>query len=445
MHRLFSFRFIGAAVIIVLVALAFLPAGPARASVILSESENGFHYEFRNDAPYMLLRFSTANESGTFVLVGDNGNYAGDLPLTEPQTAGKLNVEIKTPSGRSVEKASLGLSAKTVPQVRADSGAVKKITDLTLTPGDRMVSARFTAPGHHQVIISVSSVMQKKHFTLNEVGNGVFQCDIPMPCVNSRDLVTVTVQTLKKRDLAKASVRTLFTPIDAGATASDGPLKGVRICIDPGHQALEVHGGTVYQYPGSTKRVSGGNSTMAQGKVTLRKESVAVLEISYHLCRLLREQGAEVIMTRWEEEVSVTNMERAEYANREDADYFLRIHLNNSSEGTNDGVYVYGPVHSPYAKEAMPLEQYRDTAQTLVNELVDATGVRGGVVRMSDQFVGNNYAKMPAFLIECGFLSTPANDWILTTADYQIRIARGITNGMVRVVQGDLDTFKLFK
>ena len=72
----------------------------------------------------------------------------------------------------------------------------------------------------------------------------------------------------------------------------------------------------------------------------------------------------------------------------------------------------------------------------------EATGVKGGTVRMNDAYVGNNWAKMPTFLLECGFLSTPANDWILTTDDYQEKIARGITDGLVAVVEGKLDKYK---
>ena len=181
---------------------------------------------------------------------------------------------------------------------------------------------------------------------------------------------------------------------------------------------------------------------MAQGVVTLRKESICVLEISYRICRMMRELGADVVMTRWSEEVSIPNMERANYANDQQADYFLRIHLNYTSEKTNNAIYVYGPSNSPYAREALPFEQYRDTAQTILNAVKAATGVKGGVVRMDDQFVGNNWAKMPTFLLECGALSTPANDWILTTGDYQEKIARGITNGLIAVVEGRLSKFE---
>ncbi len=431
-----------AAILLALLACLGLRASSASAAVSLTQTEGGFHFEFTSELPYMLLRYCTDSESGTLVLPGDEGRYTGDVPLMKQPVKQNARVEVSTPAGLVVEKANLPLKPEAVKRINPDRDAVRKVTDLALIPGDKAVGIRFTAPGHHQVIVRISSAVQKMRFTLNEAENGVFDCTVPLRCVYPRDLVTVTVQSLNERTLAKGDVRTLFSPIDAGETAPEGPLHGVKVCIDPGHQALPVYGGRVYQYPGSDKLVSGGNSTMAQGNKTQRKESVAVLEISYHLCRLLREAGAEVVMTRWEEEASVTNMERAEYANAQNADYFLRIHLNNSSDHTQNGVYVYGPSRSPYARSLMPIERYRDTAQTIADEMVASTRVRGGCVRMSDQFVGSNYAKMVTFLIECGFLSTPANDWILTTSDYQIKIARGIVNGLVRVVRGDLEPYR---
>ena len=434
---------------LVLTAALLLPCAPALAAkevtgLDLTATEQGLHYTFQcPSCPYLLLWYKTADENGKLVLTGRDGLYEGDVRLGFLQKANKVSVDIKRPSGQTLATGSLPLTPAGVPdKMKAEKNAVNKVTDLKLEPGVRKMGFRFTAPGHHWVTIKVSSVLQNAEYVLAEQENGVFSDELVLPCVNAKDKVTVTVKSERGRQLAQASARTLFAPMEAGETAADGPLKGIRVCIDPGHQELEVFGGRVHEYPGSDKLVSGGNSTMGQGAVTLRKESVGVLEISYRLCRILRELGAEVTMTRWAEEVSVTNMERAEYANAQGADYFLRIHLNVSDRGNNNAVYAYGPSHSPYAKAVMPLEQYRDVGQTILNGLKAATGVKGGVVRMSDQFVGNNWAKMTAFLLECGFLSTPANDWILTTDDYQEKIARGIADGLVNVVEGNLSRFE---
>ena len=419
-------------------------AAKAVTDIQLSQTDEGVAYSFVcQDYPYLLLKYKTEDESGSLVLTGQNGRYEGEILLPYRQKARNIKIEIKTPSDRLLEKASCNTGTAGTPAAKkADPGAAAKVRDLTLVPGEKRVDFSFTAPGHHQAIVQFSSVMQKGQMIIDGQEDGAFSGTLPLPCANARDAVTVTVSGINNKKLATAQTRLLFVPPDVSYIAEEGPLKGVKVCIDPGHQALQVHAGKVYQYPGSTKRVSGGDSTMAQGAATLRKESIAVLEISYRICRRLRELGAEVTMTRWEEDVSITNMERAEYANEQGADYFLRIHLNSSSEGTNNAVYVYGPSHSPYAQAVMPIEQYRDVAQTILDALKEATGVKGGIVRMSDQFVGTNWAKMTAFLIECGFLSTPANDWILTTDDYQEKIARGIVDGVQAVVEGRLKRFE---
>ena len=53
------------------------------------------------------------------------------------------------------------------------------------------------------------------------------------------------------------------------------------------------------------------------------------------------------------------------------------------------------------------------------------------MVRRGDQFVGNNWAKMPVFLIETGFMSAPANDILLAHPVYQQRVALGLAKGVI--------------
>ena len=437
---------IGLVFAIMLAGVTFGPsaaAGRIISDLKLSESTAGIDYSFVcRQYAYLVLQYRTSDESGRLVLTGKDGRYTGTVPLFHRQTARHVRIDISTPSGTTLLRTKERVTGSSRPALRApDQNAAAK-AGLKLKPGRKRMEFRVTAEGHHQVTICVTSVMQTAQYVLDEQENGVFKDTVRLPCVNAKDKVTVTVKSVRGKKLASASKRIPFVPPDVNPAAKTGPLKGVKVCIDPGHQENEVRAGKVYLYPGSTDRVSGGDASMAQGVVTLRQESICVLEISYRICRMMRELGADVVMTRWAEEVSITNMERAKYANKQKADYFLRIHLNSSGEGTNNAIYVYGPSNSPYARKALPLDQYRDTAQTILNAMKAATGVKGGTVRMNDAYVGNNWAKMPTFLLECGFLSTPANDWILTTDDYQEKIARGITDGLVAVVEGKLDKYK---
>ena len=53
-----------------------------------------------------------------------------------------------------------------------------------------------------------------------------------------------------------------------------------------------------------------------------------------------------------------------------------------------------------------------------------------GFVTLSDQFVGNNWAKMTCFLIEMGFMSTPREDYLLSCPVWQQWLAEGMAQGV---------------
>ena len=62
-------------------------------------------------------------------------------------------------------------------------------------------------------------------------------------------------------------------------------------------------------------------------------------------------------------------------------------------------------------------------------ELKDATGF----VTLSDQFVGNNWAQMPCFLIELGFLSNAYEDFQLSHPHHQQLLSEGMAQGVYEI------------
>ena len=144
-----------AAILLALLACLGLRASSASAAVSLTQTEGGFHFEFTSELPYMLLRYCTGSESGTLVLPGDEGRYTGDVPLMKQPVKQNARVEVSTPAGLVVEKANLPLKPEAVKRINPDRDAVRKVTDLALIPGDKAVGIRFTAPGHHQVIVRI--------------------------------------------------------------------------------------------------------------------------------------------------------------------------------------------------------------------------------------------------------------------------------------------------
>ena len=91
------------------------------------------------------------------------------------------------------------------------------------------------------------------------------------------------------------------------------PLSGVKIGIDPGHQAKgNNQKETVAPNSKKTKpKVSSGTA----GVKTRIPEYKTVLEISLKLREALEAQGAEVYMTRETHDVNISNQERAKMMN----------------------------------------------------------------------------------------------------------------------------------
>lgn len=411
-------------------------AGNKDTVVSFAAFQQGQTLEFSFDAQgfdCLRVKYKNKNESGVMTVEASDGHFSGAVPLYYTQTANSVILTVETPGQKTLYSCKCAFQPSVVGAAACDANACGKIQDLVLTPGDKKMGYRFTAPGHHAVRLTISSVAQKAELIVPGDANGLFEGELPLPCAYARDLITVTVYSLKGARLAKDAQRTLFIPPQTGETAPAGPLHGVIVCLDPGHQAVPVSIAKVPEMPGSDIKVKGGSTGMAQGKVTLRKESVVVLELAYQTCAALRALGATVYMTRWDEETAVTNMERAQYANSVNADFFVRIHLNMAEKQTANAIYVYAPNESPYAAQAADTETYHQMAQALLDALKSSTGVSGGVTRFSDQFVANNWAKMPAFLIEAGFMSTPSNDVLCSAPGYQKKIVTGLVNGIIEM------------
>ena len=173
---------------------------------------------------------------------------------------------------------------------------------------------------------------------------------------------------------------------------------------------------------------------MAQGKTTLRKESIVVLETGMKLRDLLLKEGATVVMTREVQDIFHTNIERCEIAAEAGAHIMLRLHCDTNSNTKTTGIQIYGPRNSDYAKAVASVEEYKALGQAFLDEmktavdydLKDATGT----VRLNDSYVGNNWAKMTCFLVEMGYMSNPEEDMKLVDPAYQELLVQGMVEGI---------------
>ena len=183
------------------------------------------------------------------------------------------------------------------------------------------------------------------------------------------------------------------------------PLTGKVIVIDPGHGKEDP--GTSY------------------GKVYEKDINLA---ISLYLEKELGSLGAEVILTRDDDyDLSSPNAvyrkksdfdNRIKLINESNANLYISIHLNYLSDSRYYGPQVF------YAND----KKLAETIQNVMN--YDLKGNRKVKKIPNDTYMFNKL-KVNGVLIECGFLSNPNERSLLQKKNYQQKIAKSITKGII--------------
>ena len=173
-----------------------------------------------------------------------------------------------------------------------------------------------------------------------------------------------------------------------------------------------------------------GSIGMARGVVTRRMESIVVLEIGFMLRDALLEEGAAVVMTRETQDIYLTNIDRADIAAEANADFFLRLHCDSRENQAAQGIGIFCPISSDYAKAIADRDGWEAMGNLMLAAMQKATGQTRGNVTLSNQYIGNNWAAMPSFLIEMGYMSNPIEDVLLSSAPYRRRLVEGMAEGI---------------
>jgi len=114
--------------------------------------------------------------------------------------------------------------------------------------------------------------------------------------------------------------------------------------------------------------------------------------------------------------------ERANLANEIGADLFISMHLNAHTRSSVNGVEV---LYSPYSSKGSNL------ASSIQTQLVRSLGaVNRGIVPRPNLIVLRE-TKMPAALVEIGFLSNPDEEKLLLQDSYLNKAASAIKNGII--------------
>ena len=222
-------------------------------------------------------------------------------------------------------------------------------------------------------------------------------------------------------------------------------LKIGKIVIDPGH---------------------GGHDTGTIGPNGLEEKDL-VLEVGKRLGKLLETRlGAEVVYTR-KDDTFIPLETRTATANQERADLFISIHANSSSDPEARGVETYylNFTSSPEALEVAArenavseksiyelqdlvkkialkekIEESREFASDVQQSLHSSLAAKSPAIRdrgvKKAPFIVLIGASMPSILAEISFVSNPADERRLKTAEYRQRIAESLYRGIAKYVNG---------
>ena len=205
-------------------------------------------------------------------------------------------------------------------------------------------------------------------------------------------------------------------------TAPGLRLEGLKIGIDPGHQA-KGNSEKEPVAPGSKEKkakVASGTS----GVKTRIPEYQTDLEIALELRNVLEELGCTVYMTRDTNDIDISNMERALMMNELEVDLVLRIHCDGSTNRSAKGIGMF------VRKTGEMQEESEAAAEVLLEAMCEATGAKKRGVYLRDTYTMNNWSTVPCILVECGFMTNPEEDARLNDPAYQDLLAQGMVEGI---------------
>ena len=248
-------------------------------------------------------------------------------------------------------------------------------------------------------------------------------------CQETKEIVTTKVVSNDQSGIVtiQQEAPVVAETVENEVTSNPVNANGQVIVIDAGHQ----------RYGNSDREPIGPGASETKAKVTTGATGVSTgalesninLEVAFKLQDKLTAAGYTVIMVRTSQDVNLSNAQRAEIANENNAAAFIRLHCNSADSSSATGTLTMAPSASnPYCSEIADASQ--SLSKSVVNNICQQTGSKNRGVTITDAMSGINWCQVPVTIVEMGFLSNVDEEQKLIDSSYQDKIAEGIMLGI---------------
>ena len=243
---------------------------------------------------------------------------------------------------------------------------------------------------------------------------------------------TTTATTAATTTAATAATTTATTAATSADHAAIDPtrLAGYVVVLDPGHQTHANYNLEPISPDPESTIMKAKTSSGTTGIVTGIPEYRVNLDIGLMLRDYLESQGCTVYMTRTENDVDLSNIDRALFALSKEPDVYLRLHCNGSTNQSVAGAGIY------IANTGLYASRLPEWGSWLAASLCQATNAANKGVHAGSTYTGLNWATdIPSFLVEMGYMSNPAEDRLLSDPVYQMKLCQGFADFISQMPQ----------
>ncbi|KKO51890.1 N-acetylmuramoyl-L-alanine amidase family protein [Paenibacillus sp. DMB20] len=317
----------------------------------------------------------------------------------------------------------------TVPPLSGDPSALATIDGISFSDNRLMVAVTgnsvapkvFTMTNPDRIVIDLPNTEFSGNFINNNMldsGNKGTLSVTGYPDVqeiryslfsNSPSTIRVVIALTGAKNYAVTNMNDGMIVVDLNATSTDPGTVPVPPIGSSGKKIVVIDAGHGGSAPG---KIGYSNTQEKDFTLAMALKVGALLE---------KQQNIQLVQTRTEDK-SVGLSERAKLANDVNATIFVSIHGNGFHTSTPNGTETL------YTRDSS-----RQLADIVHKHLIKATGLKDRKVKYQNVAVTRE-TKMPAILLEIGFLSNQAEEALMLDEEFQYRVAQGIVDGIMEYI-----------